>query len=108
VTSDWLHKCEGHMHAAWSRDGLEWTMGCRGSGYANYPNFPLANGSLLKPKRRERQFVLLSDNKQPLWWYSGVAGMDYDKNSGADHTYSAVQPFNTELVSLPSAPHIVV
>merc|ERR1711879_697879 len=108
TTSTLLQNCQGHMHTAWSRDGLDWTMNCRAAGYANYPNFPLTDGGVFKVRRRERQHVLLGKDRQPLWWYNGVAGNEYDKQAGTDHTYSTAQPFNTDGAQLHEPPRFVV
>jgi hypothetical protein len=102
TTSAYLKGCEGHYHLAHSRDGLDWTMHCHAALATNF-NYPLTDGTALKVARRERQFVLLSREKQPLWWYNGVAGQDYNKNAGLDHTYSGAQPFHTESPQLHEA-----
>ena len=92
--SAFLQTCEGHYHLAHSRDGLDWTMHCHAQPIATF-SFPLTNGSTLKVKRRERHFVLLGPDKQPLWLYNGVAGQDYIKEMGQDHTFSSAQAFST-------------
>ena len=74
-----------HCHAAVASSGI---------------NYPLTDGTALKVTRRERQFVLLGGDKQPQWWYNGVAGQDYDKAAGSDRTFSGAQPFHTEAPQL--------
>jgi hypothetical protein len=97
TASAFLRSCAGHYHLAHSKDGLEWTMHCHATPVpTHWPDFPLTNGSIVKVKRRERHFVLLGPNKQPLWLYNGVAGQDYIKEMGQDHTYSAAQAFRTD------------
>lgn len=92
-----LRNCAGHYHLAHSKDGLDWTMHCHAAPVpTHWPDFPLANGSVVRVLRRERHFVLLGPNKQPLWLYNGVAGQDYIKEMGQDHTYSAAQAFRTD------------
>ena len=96
TSSPKLSSCKGHFHLADSSDGLEWTMRCD---VAILPSaqsvvaIPLSNGSVVKLRRRERQFVFLGPDRAPLWWYNGVAGLDYDSDAGADRTYSSAQPF---------------
>ena len=96
TASAYLRNCAGHHHLAHSKDGLEWTMHCHAAPVPHWPDFPLTNGSTMKVKRRERHFVLLGPNKQPLWLYNGVGGQDYIKDMGQDHTYSAAQAFRTD------------
>jgi hypothetical protein len=95
TASVYLRHCVGHYHLAHSKDGVDWRMNCQSAPASDY-NYPLTNGSVVKMKRRERQYVLLGPNKQPLWWFNGVAGQQYDKEAGMDHTYSAAQPFYTD------------
>jgi hypothetical protein len=95
TASPYLKSCVGHYHLAHSKDGLDWTMHCHAAPATNY-NYPLTDGTTLKVKRRERHFVLLSPEREPLWWYNGVAGQDYQKDAGLDRTYSAAQPFYTD------------
>ena len=64
-------------------------------GGGGFATFPLANGSTVRVRRRERHFVLLGPDRQPRWLYNGVAGEDYVKQTGHDRTSSAAQPFNT-------------
>lgn len=97
TTSAYLKSCAGHYHLAHSKDGLEWTMHCHAAPISEsgggFSSFPLTNGSTVKVKRRERHFVLLGPDKQPRWLYNGVAGQDYNKDAGQDHTYSSAQAF---------------
>ena len=99
TTSSYLKSCAGHYHLAHSKDGLEWTMHCHAAPTAEsgggFSSFPLTNGSTVKVKRRERHFVLIGPDQQPRWLYNGVAGQDYNKETGQDHTYSSAQAFNT-------------
>eukprot|EP01051_Picozoa_sp_SAG22_P014369 SAG22_NODE_1733_length_3697_cov_2.532518_3_plen_547_part_00 len=95
TASAYLRDCAGHYHLAHSKDGLEWTMHCHAAPVKSF-NFPLTNGSVVKVKRRERHFVMLGPDKQPLWLYNGVAGQDYVKEMGQDQTYSAAQAFKTD------------
>ena len=96
TASAYLRNCVGHYHLATSKDGLEWMMHCHVTLVPrHWPSYPLTNGSIVKVKRRERHYVLLGPNKQPLWLYNGVAGQDYIKEMGQDHTYSAAQAFNS-------------
>ena len=95
TASEYLRSCAGHYHLASSKDGLEWAMQCDAAPMNSF-NFPLINGTIVKVKRRERHFVLLGPDKQPLWLYNGVAGEDYVKEMGQDHTFSAAQRFGTD------------
>lgn len=106
TASSYLKDCKGHYHLAHSRDGLDWTMHCHaGVTAATSFNYPLTDGTTVRVARRERQFVLLGHDKQPLWWYNGVAGRDYDKAAGRDLTYSGAQPFHTEALQLHEHEH---
>ena len=97
TASPWLRSCVGHFHLAHSKDGLNWVMHCHAAPVqGSFASFPLTNGSSVRVKRRERHYVLLGPDKQPRWLYNGVAGEDYDKDLGQDHTFSAAQAFSTD------------